>query len=226
MNTKLRQAIYLIADEMRGMASIGKHFANNPYEVERAHNMMRLAAKLAALVDSEHDETTLFEGFMSMKLEQATPGLGADAAVFNEQDEILLIQRKSDKTWAMPGGISEIGDTLPETALKELWEEAGLRGRVGRVLGIFDAQRWGSLSPIHHMITVFEIKCENLQPEIGIEAINARFFSRDTLPVDNMHPSHVKRVPQVFESRETGCYFDAADSLDKDMLMTQRPDKK
>ncbi len=47
----VKQALYLIADEMRGMATIGRHFAGNVYEVERAHRIMDLAAKVATLAD-------------------------------------------------------------------------------------------------------------------------------------------------------------------------------
>ena len=49
---EMRQELYLIADEMRGMATLGKEFAGNVYEVERAHRMAELAAKVAALADA------------------------------------------------------------------------------------------------------------------------------------------------------------------------------
>ncbi len=59
----LKQALYLIADELRGMASLSNYFAANVYEVERAHRMMELAANVAALVDEETPEVvrTLFD---------------------------------------------------------------------------------------------------------------------------------------------------------------------
>ena len=34
-----------------------------------------------------------------------------DAAIFNARGEILLIQRKDDQLWAMPGGGFEVGET-------------------------------------------------------------------------------------------------------------------
>jgi len=33
----------------------------------------------------------------------------------------------------MPGGTAEIGQTMAQAALRELWEEAGLRGDVERL---------------------------------------------------------------------------------------------
>lgn len=225
MDDSLRQAVYLIADEMRGMATLEKRFATDPYIAERAHKMMVLAARLAALVDTAHDEAQTLSAFTNPDLFRASPAVGADAAVFNPQGEILLIRRQGDGTWAMPGGISEIGDTPAETAVKELWEEAGLRGGVRRLLGVFDAQRWGSLSPIHHLSFVFEIECDHLVPAPGLEATEARFFAASDLPAHNMHPSHTRRVPRVFEAWKNGeCYFDAPDTNHTNMPDFQRPE--
>ena len=80
----LRQELYLIADEMRGMATLGKHFANNIYEVERAHRIVELAAKVAALAD----EGTLADVravFDAEPWHRASPAIGVEAAVFDPQ---------------------------------------------------------------------------------------------------------------------------------------------
>ena len=225
MNDSLRQALYLIADEMRGMATLANHYGRSPYVVEHGHNLMRLAARLAALLDTAHDEDETLSAFTNPDLWHASPAMGADALVFNARDEVLLIRRRDDGTWALPGGANEIGATPAETALKELWEEAGLRGRVIRLLGVFDSRRWGSLSPIHFMGFVFEVACHSDQPRPGLETIDVRYFPVDALPLDNMHPFHMTRVPKVLALRQTGaCYFDAADASDMDLTDFQRPE--
>lgn len=146
--------------------------------------------------------------------------MGVDAVVFNDVGELLLIQRKDNQTWAMPGGIAEIGDTLAETALKELWEEAGLRGEVKRLLGVFDGRFWGSRSPIHNLLAVFEVQCPKLEPAPGLETLGARFFRADALP--ELHNSHQQRVPLVFKLRQQATFFDPASSVGKEMSMFQR----
>src|SRR5690349_9417590 len=144
----LKQALYLIADEMRGMATLHKFFAENVYHAERADQLMRLAAKVASLVDENAPETVqaIFSAEPWLRF---SPAIGTDAAVFNPNGEILLIQRKDNGRWAMPGGVVEIGQSLAEAALRELWEEAGLRGRVIRLLGMFDGRIWRSQSKLH-----------------------------------------------------------------------------
>jgi ADP-ribose pyrophosphatase YjhB (NUDIX family) len=216
--------LYLIADEIRGLATIEDYFADNPYVLERSENMMKIAARIAALAEDEYSEEAIIALFDKRPWHRISPAIGVDAAVFNESHEILLIRRKDNDTWAMPGGIAEIGYTLPETALKELWEEAGLRGRVTRQLGTFDGPLWGSRSPVHLINMVFQVECDELKPSAGLETTDTQFFARENLPFDNMHFNHIGRIPKVFEALENDCFFDPIDSYAMDFSELQRSD--
>jgi ADP-ribose pyrophosphatase YjhB (NUDIX family)/catechol 2,3-dioxygenase-like lactoylglutathione lyase family enzyme len=219
---ELRQALYLIADEMRGMATVGGHYAGNIYEAERAERIMGLAAKVAALAEGERHEATtaLFE---AEPWHRASPAIGVDAAVFNPRGEILLVQRRDNAHWCMPGGLSEIGRTPAESALYELWEEAGLRGRAERLLAVFDGRRWGSRAKAHLLHFVFLVECDDLTPSPGIESIDAGFFAAGRLP-EPMLRGHAMRVPKVFELRASGgVHFDPARAEELELSGHQRP---
>src|SRR6476661_2736502 len=57
--------------------------------------------------------------------------------------EVCLI-RKAKSPWSIPKGLIEHGDTQRATAVREAWEEAGIRGRiVGRALGRYRYDKWG-----------------------------------------------------------------------------------
>lgn len=63
-------------------------------------------------------------------------------AVCRDDDRRLLLTRLSvdspaPGTWTMPGGGMEWGETSEETVARELFEETGLSGTVGRVLGVY-----------------------------------------------------------------------------------------
>ncbi len=59
--------------------------------------------------------------------------------------ELCLITSIKKKKWIFPKGIIDPGETLEQTALKEAYEEAGLRGEILRdALGQFDDFKWGS----------------------------------------------------------------------------------
>lgn len=220
---ELRQALYLIADEMRGMATLSRTFASNVYETERAHRMMELAADVAALAEGEPAEAVraVFAGEPWLR---ASPALGVDAAVFDSEGRVLLIQRKDNGRWALPGGIAEIGSTPAEAVLRELWEEAGLRGDVTRLLGLFDNRRWPTWSKVHLWHLTFLISCADLSPAPGIECLDARFFAPDALPLE-MHGNHRPRLSATFAALRDGTtYFDPGTSIDRAMPLAQRPE--
>jgi phosphohistidine phosphatase len=57
--------------------------------------------------------------------------------------EICLIRDKGGKKWKIPKGFVDSGETVRQTALKEAWEEAGLRGRlVGESIGSYKYAKW------------------------------------------------------------------------------------
>jgi 8-oxo-dGTP pyrophosphatase MutT (NUDIX family) len=59
--------------------------------------------------------------------------------------QVCLIRKKGSKTWGIPKGLVDPGDTHEETALNEAWEEAGLQGRlIGDAVGIYEYEKWNT----------------------------------------------------------------------------------
>jgi phosphohistidine phosphatase len=57
--------------------------------------------------------------------------------------EVCLIRNKGRKKWKIPKGFVDPGETVEQAALKEAWEEAGLKGRlVGDPIGSYEYEKW------------------------------------------------------------------------------------
>jgi len=59
--------------------------------------------------------------------------------------EFLIISSSKNKHWVVPKGIRDPGLTSQQSAEKEAWEEAGIRGDVDEaLLGTYNIQKWGA----------------------------------------------------------------------------------
>jgi ADP-ribose pyrophosphatase YjhB (NUDIX family) len=65
----------------------------------------------------------------------------ANVVVVNDAGEILLIRRTDNDNWALPGGAMDLGESLPETAVRETTEETGIRAEVTGLVGIYTDPR-------------------------------------------------------------------------------------
>ena len=72
--------------------------------------------------------------------------------------QVCLIRKRLSGTWGIPKGTVDAGLTHEDTALKEAWEEAGVRGRlVGNALGVYEYEKYGrSLKVTVYVMEVLE----------------------------------------------------------------------
>ena len=52
---------------------------------------------------------------------------GSSVIVVNDKNEILLQQRSDNGRWGLPGGCQDLGERLRTTAVRELYEETGIK---------------------------------------------------------------------------------------------------
>ena len=114
-------------------------------------------------------------------------GLGATTLVFNDKNEILLNLRSDTNTWGIPGGSMELHETIEETAVRELKEEAGISADKLELVTVLSGDEYYFEYPNgDKMCTVIVLfKVINYTGEIKVsdnESKQLKFFSLDALP--------------------------------------------
>lgn len=61
----------------------------------------------------------------------------AAVAILNSKHELLMLHRKDNKKWTMPGGTMEFGESLTDCALREVKEESGLDVAIKDIIGTY-----------------------------------------------------------------------------------------
>ena len=188
------QELTELAKELRAIAAYGLNFAGNEFDEERFQAVLSVSARLEALARGD-DAQELMEAFRVNGF--ALSAMPSVEAVVLKDDKILLVHRKDDGLWCLPGGITDPGETLADSVLRELQEETGIVGEVKQLLGIYDSRLWHSEKRIHFYHFLFLVEAEALTPRPSDEVYDAAYFAEDNLPP--MSPGHHLRAPFVFK---------------------------
>jgi 8-oxo-dGTP diphosphatase len=58
-------------------------------------------------------------------------------ALFDHEGNILLLRRKDNNKWTMPGGTLDFGESLTDCAIREVKEETGFEIRITGLIGTY-----------------------------------------------------------------------------------------
>ncbi len=67
--------------------------------------------------------------------------VGANVLILDDRRRLLLQRRTDNGLWGLPGGGMEPGETLEETARREVREECGLEVGALELFGVFSGER-------------------------------------------------------------------------------------
>ncbi|WLR48357.1 NUDIX hydrolase [Halobacillus litoralis] len=113
--------------------------------------------------------------------------VGSTVLVENEQGELLFQYRKDTQEWGLPGGAMEPGETLEQTAARELEEDTGLVAEDVQLVATFSGEdffyRYPYGDEVFNVIACFvasEVRGELRADDE--ETLELRYFSRESLP--------------------------------------------
>jgi len=110
------------------------------------------------------------------------------ASVFVHKDGKLLLQKRMDNgCWSDHGGCCELGETVEETARRELHEETGLVANTLELLGVFSGKELFYTYPNGDMVSNVNIAylCDDFSGELKFqtnETTDLRWFGLNEFP--------------------------------------------
>lgn len=118
---------------------------------------------------------------------QAIINIGATIIVANDKNELLLNLRSDTGTWGIIGGGLELGESIEETAARELWEEAGLKAERFELLDVLSGKelffRYPTGDETYTVIVLYKAVGVSGVPRINDdESSRLEYFSVNALP--------------------------------------------
>lgn len=175
------------AESLAGIARTGLGFTESAYERERYEEVLDVAADIRAAVSADPDDMTSHRAEW-MKIVgrgiagYATPKVAVGAVVGDDHGRLLLIQRADSGVWLYPTGWADIGYSPAEVAVKEVWEETGIKCEVVQPLAILDGLRLGfTRVPLYSLV----FHCRAIGGELAAhphECLDVGWFERSALP--------------------------------------------
>ena len=119
--------------------------------------------------------------------------------VTDDRDRVLLVQRSvapQKGMWCLPGGFIELGEPPESAALRELYEETGLTGRIHKLLGVTTnpSKMYDSV-----LLVGYWVKAYSGSLIAGDDASDAAFFSSGNLP-EIAFESHLNFIQKLAEA--------------------------
>jgi 8-oxo-dGTP diphosphatase len=135
---------------------------------------------------------------------------GASGIVINDQNEILLQQRRDTGQWGLPGGAIDPDEDPAEAVVRELWEEAGVHVVPERIIGIYGGGDHHATYPNGDEVQVISIAfaCRVIDGEPHVhdeESLAFAYFAQDNLPSPLLE-RHRIRIEHAFQD-SCAAYF-------------------
>lgn len=132
-----------------------------------------------------------------MKNLSASAPIPAVGVICFKGEQVLLIKRgkppkKGD--WSLPGGRIEPGESYEVAALRELFEETGVRAKLMNKIAVIDADFGTHHYELHDWLAVWE----SGDVRAGDDAANACLFNMDEIAALNMWPKTEQVIRDAF----------------------------
>jgi len=200
----------LLAKRVQAIAENGLHFSEGDYDRDRYGDLEQISTRMIALITDLSHETIRVT--TPEKNGYRTPKIDVRCVVFNHRDEILMVQERVDSCWSLPGGWCDVGFSPSEVAVKEVFEEAGIRVNAGRILALFDKKCHDHPEDLFYTYKIFmECLPESFDISTGMETLDVGFFGEGGLPDLSTPRNTLYQIKKMFDFHHNRIHWPLVD---------------
>ena len=132
----------------------------------------------------------------------------AVGAITLRDEDVLLIRRAKEPyagKWSLPGGAQEIGETVEEAAIREVFEETGVKIGVASIVDVIDSISKDESGEITYHYTLIDFLCfwKGGNPFGFDDALEAKWFPLTEIESLGMWSETVRIIQKAVELRST-----------------------
>lgn len=129
----------------------------------------------------------------------------AGAFVFDKENRVLMQKRSDNGQWGFPGGFMDLGESVQDTARREIYEETGLILEELKLFGIYSGPQYDKTFSNGDQVSLVLISfvCNQYSGELvesNEESIQNKFYSLKELP-ENIFTEHKMLIEDLLSNK-------------------------
>ncbi len=177
-----------LLDEIQSIARTGLNYSTDPYARAHYTRLLELATIHYANALDLPEREVRFR--LRGELGSLTPKVGADAAIFDDEGRILLVERVDDRCWGLPAGWVEPNEAPVHTVVREAREELGLEVEPLQLVDVMFRPASANYGPHAVVSVVYLCRVRSGEITLSHEVLAARYWALADVPV--WHKDHLK----------------------------------
>lgn len=129
------------------------------------------------------------------------------AVIFNDRGETLLLRSSDDGKWYTIGGAMDPGENPADAAVREAFEETGLRVVPRRIVGVYADPPVTYANGDRTIYVSVAFLCDVVGGTLGArddESLELRYFPPHALP--DLVPTHRHRIEQALKDTQAAWF--------------------
>ena len=129
----------------------------------------------------------------------------AGGILADDKGYVLLQLRGDKKTWAIPGGAMELGESTLDTAKREFFEETGIEVEATRFLNVYSnfEEVYPNGDAVQTVVFIYELTAVspvNIADFHNEETLRLRFFSKEEIEkLESVSSKHRLMLAEYFD---------------------------